>query len=53
MGTVVAFVVAWIGIALYVGWMTNRQFRLARRLQELQASVEQRKPVERFRARAA
>ena len=53
MGTVVAFAVAWMGIALYVGWLTSRQLRLARRLQELQASVEEREPVEELRSRAA
>ncbi|MCY2989854.1 MAG: CcmD family protein [Planctomycetota bacterium] len=49
----VAYLVACLGIGLYVSWVWTRQRRLSRRLRELHAYLEPEPTQEEVRSKAA
>jgi CcmD family protein len=49
----IAYGGAWLAIAAYVGWTARQNARLARRLDELEALLQERHDGERVRSRAA
>jgi CcmD family protein len=49
----VAYLVACLGIGLYVSWVWTRQRRLSRRLRELQAYLEPEPTQEEVQSKAA
>jgi hypothetical protein len=49
----IAYVGGWLAIAAYVGWMSRQNAVLARRLDELEAVLQERSGQERTRSEAA
>ena len=54
MGTVIAaYVVAWVGVALYLGWLAAQQRQMRLRLEALESSRQQSKNPERPSSKVA